>query len=77
MKVLLRVEVEVVVLFAFIKKLLLHAVLALLYVLPNFELLRSEVVGEINVSLEKVFRHHRDVIFLCKSNQAKQLANIP
>ena len=63
MKILLGVEVEIVVLFAFIEKLLLHPILALLYVLPNFELLSSQVVGQIDISLKKVFRHHLDVIF--------------
>lgn len=44
MEVLLRVEIEVIVFFAFIEELLFHSVLATLEVLSDFELLGAKVV---------------------------------
>jgi len=57
MKVLLRIEVEVVVFFTLIEELLLHTILSTLKILFHFELLGSQVVHDLDIALEEVFRH--------------------
>ncbi len=54
MEVLLGVEIEVVVLLPLIEKLLLHSVFASRQVLLHLELLGSQFVHQIHVSLKKV-----------------------
>jgi hypothetical protein len=56
-EILLGVEVEVVVFFALVEELLLHAVLAALQILLDLELFGSEVVHDLDVALEEVFGH--------------------
>ncbi len=57
MEVFLRVEIEVIMFFSFIEKLLFHSILASLQIFSYFELLSSQIVHEVNVSLKKVFGH--------------------
>lgn len=69
-KILLRVEVEVVVFFALIEELLLHAVLAALQVLLDLELFGAEVVHDLDVALEEVFGHV--IIITAQTKPSKQ-----
>lgn len=64
MEVLLGVEVEVIMLFALIEELLLHSVLAAGQVLLHLELLRTQLVHQLDIPLEEVFRHKLYVIFI-------------
>lgn len=57
MKVLLRIEVEIIVLFAFVKEFLLHPVLPTGEVLLDFELLSPQVVHELDVPLKEILGH--------------------
>jgi len=57
MEILLGIQIKVVMLFALIEELLLHAILASLQILFHLELFSPEIVHHINISLEKVFGH--------------------
>jgi hypothetical protein len=74
-EVLLRVEVEVVVLLTLIEELLLHTVLPSLQVLPDLELLGSQIVHYVDVPLKKVFGHR--MLYFYFINPTGQLTNSP